>query len=99
MAYWSALSIVSQAAAELGLPRPTSLFGTDDVQTNQLLAYLNSSGNELLLYYPWEQFLETWTFSTVEGQDRYDLPLDWKYFLDQTQWDRTDHWPLLGPKS
>ena len=29
----------------------------------------------------------------------YDMPSDWSYFIDQTQWDRTNHWPLLGPKT
>ena len=27
------------------------------------------------------------------------MPSDWSYFIDQTQWDRTNHWPLLGPKT
>src|SRR5215471_16128464 len=99
MNYWSALDITKQVAGELGLVQPTSLFGTDDVQIGQLLAFLNSSGNELLLYYPWEQFVDVWTFPTVSGDDSYDLPTDWSYFMDQTQWDQTNHWPLLGPKS
>jgi hypothetical protein len=99
MNYWSALDLVKQVAGELGLPQPTSLFGQDDVQIGQLTAFLNSSGNELLLYYPWEQFATVWTFDTTPGKDAYDLPTDWAYFLDQTQWDQTNHWPLLGPKS
>jgi hypothetical protein len=99
MNYWSAIDIVKQIAGELGLVQPDSLFGSDDVQVGQLLAYLNSAGNELSLYYPWEQFVQVWTLPTVSGIDNYDLPADWSYFVDQTQWDQTNHWPLLGPKS
>ena len=97
--YWSALAITQQVAGELGLPQPTTVGSSTDVQAIQLLAFLNKAGNELLLYYPWEQFISTWDFNTVVDQDNYDLPDDWRYFTDQTQWDRTSHWPLLGPKS
>jgi hypothetical protein len=98
-AYWSALDILKQVAGELGLPQPVTINGTQDVQTLQLLSLLNSAGNELLMYYTWEQFTQQWNFNTEEGKDSYDLPLDYNYFVDQTQWDRTNFWPLLGPKS
>lgn len=97
--YWSALEVLKQVAGELGLPRPTTITGIEDVQSIQLLSLLNSAGNELQLYYPWEQFSKEWVFLNNAADGEYDLPDDWSYFRDQTQWDRTDHWPLLGPKS
>lgn len=97
--YWAAADILKQVAGELGLPRPATITGIEDVQSVQLLSLLNSCGNELLLYYPWAQFSKEWVLPTVVGKGDYDLPTDWMYFKDQTQWDRTDHWPLLGPKS
>jgi len=99
MSYWTAQAILAQVAGELGLPRPATIVGLADVQSLQLLALLNSAGNELLLYYPWEQFAKEWTLTSVVGQESYDLPEDYGYLVAQTQWDRTDHWPLLGPKS
>ena len=103
MQYWNALDTLNQVAGEVGLPRmATIVVGPDDqnsVQINQLLAALNSAGNELGLYYPWEQFHREIEYQLVEGQGAYALPPDWNYFIDQTQWDRTNHWPLLGPKS
>jgi hypothetical protein len=99
MQNWTAIEIVKQVAGELGLPQPQTLFGQDNPQIDQLVALLNSSGNELLTYYPWEQFVEFWNFQTVDGQQEYPVPDDWAYFVDQTQWDQTNHWPLLGPKS
>lgn len=97
--YWTALEVLKQTAGELGLPQLPTVTGIENIQAIQLLSLLNSAGNELLMYYPWAQFSEQWVFNTVVGQGDYPLPDDWLYFRDQTQWDRTDHWPLLGPKS
>lgn len=98
MQQWTAQQILAQVASEVGLSRPASI--TDiSVQNTQLLAALNSAGNELITVYPWAFLSEDWEFSTVEGQANYALPADWAYFSDQTQWDTTNHWPLLGPKS
>jgi len=98
MDYWSALTLVRQVAGELGLPAPPSLV-TDDPQVTQLVALLNSAGNELNLYYPWQQFTKFHAFSTVSGQDGYDLPPDWLYYIDQTQWNSSGNNELVGPKS
>lgn len=98
--YWPALQVLNQAAGELGLTQFTTVVGIQDVQSIQLISLLNSAGNELNLFYPWEQFTEEWVFTTgVSATGEYPLPADWHYFKDQTQWDRTNHWPLLGPKS
>jgi hypothetical protein len=97
--YWTAIQVLKQVAGELGLPAPQSVTGLDNVQSIQLLSLLNSAGNELMLYYPWEQFIKEWEFFTEVDKDTYDLPTDYNYFRDQTQWDRTNHWPLMGPKS
>lgn len=97
--YWTPLQILNQLAGELGLSQYTTVVNLSNEQSIQLLALLNAAGNELMLYYPWEQFKEEWTFTTVDNTGGYDLPSNWNYFVDQTQWDRTNHWPLLGPKS
>lgn len=102
MQFWPALDIVNQVCGELGLAKVTTLFGVDSVdtvQSNQMLAALNAAGNELNLFYPWEQFRREFAFTLVAGQSSYPLPADWSYFIDQTQWDRTNQWPLMGPKS
>lgn len=99
MNYWSATQIGAQIASELGLPTPASLVDSTDIQSKQILALLNSAGSELQLYYPWEQFKNDYAPTIVASTADYALPIDWRYFVDQTQWDRTNHWPLLGPKS
>lgn len=43
---------------------------------------------------------ETDTGVTITfARDRYPLPSDWSHFIDQTNWDRTNHWPMIGPMS
>lgn len=98
MAYWTALQILSQVAGEIGLPRPVTIVGVDNVQSVQLLSLLNSAGNELFLYYNWEQLVREWLITTTAATD-YPVPADLSHFTDQTQWDRSNHWPLMGPKS
>ncbi len=35
----------------------------------------------------------------VIARDTFDLPNDFKWYLNRTMWDRTNHWELLGPVS
>jgi len=98
MDYWSALTVIKQVSGELGLPAPATLV-TDDPQVVQLTSLLNSAGNELNLYYPWQQFTKFMSLDTVHGQEGYPLPPDWLYFIDQTQWDNTNNGALVGPRS
>jgi hypothetical protein len=102
----SVLWIVSQAMVEMGLPKPNQVTASSDVTVQQMLALLNRAGAEMVLGYPWEQLTKEYVFNTDGATVSADgltlikpLPSDWSYFLDQTQWDRTNHWPLLGPKT
>lgn len=97
--YWTPVQIINQTAGELGLTQVNTVVGISDVQSVQLLSLLQSAGNELLLYYPWEQFAKQFDITLIAGQTDYALPTDLAYFRDQTQWDTVNHWPLLGPKS
>jgi len=91
---------------EMGLPKPVEVTASTDVTVQQMLALLNRAGSEMVIGYPWEQLTKEYVFSSTNAVLAPDgltlvqpLPSDWSYFLDQTQWDRTNHWPLLGPKT
>ena len=99
MAIWNALRIATQVAGELGLDVPASLVSTSDKIASQLLSLMNAAGAELLMYFPWEQLAKEYAPAIIANQDAYALPADFAYFRDQTQWDRTNRWPLMGPKS
>jgi hypothetical protein len=102
----SALWVIQQAMVEMGLPKPIQAVTSSDTTVQQMLALLNRAGTEMVLGYPWEQLTKEYVFNSSGATVAPDgltliqpLPPDWSYFLDQTQWDRTNHWPLLGPKT
>lgn len=102
----SALWVIQQAMVEMGLPKPVQAVTSTDTTVQQMLALLNRAGTEMVLGYPWEQLTKEYVFNSSGATVAPDgltliqpLPADWSYFLDQTQWDRTNHWPLLGPKT
>lgn len=39
------------------------------------------------------------TFDLTFSRTQYPLPSDWLMQIPQTEWDRTNRWPLMGPKS
>jgi len=93
----------------MGLPKPLQVVTSADTTVQQMLALLNRAGSDMVIGYPWEQLTKEYLFNTgncavvttPSGPPimTQPLPADWSYFLDQTQWDRTNHWPLLGPKT
>jgi len=97
---------VQQSMIEMGLPKPSAVTSSTDTTVQQMLALLNRAGAEMVIGYPWEQLTKEYVFNSANATVAPDgltliqpLPSDWSYFLDQTQWDRTNHWPLLGPKT
>jgi len=42
---------------------------------------------------------QTGTFDLNYAQVQYPLPSDWKKQIEQTEWDRTNRWPLMGPQT
>lgn len=95
----TALQIMRQAAAELGLTVPTEVAASTEVTGQQLLAHLNSAGLDLIVAHPWQELNVTYTFSTVTAQAGYDLPSDYEYYIDQTFWSAADGEPVYGPVS
>lgn len=149
---------------EVGIPAPSQVVTSQDVQINQILALANRLGNDITRTFEWqrldkEYILQTVsttltgtttlnskiitgisstvglttsygitgsgiapfsqiasvdsstqvtmnlpatasaTLSLVFGQINYALPSDWSKQIPQTEWDRSNRWPLLGPSS
>jgi hypothetical protein len=97
------LSIVQTACAELGLPQPTSVAGSQDATAIQMLALANREGKDLSSREGsaggWPVLREEWTQTLVVGTDNYAFPSDIDRFVNTTAWDRTNKWPLHGPIS
>lgn len=99
MAWDNAANIINDAAVELGListdiPEP---WESTDANIVQLCRLLKSVGQDLLRDYAWTHLQKTYAFETTGGIEAYDLPDDFARVLDQTQWNRTQQMPLLGP--
>lgn len=95
----TALQIVQQAAAELGLPVPVTVYQSREQTAVQMLALLNSCGNELMVSFQWEHLLKLANITTVAGQSRYDKPSDFGWMINQTLWDQANRRPVVGPQS
>ena len=91
------LEIVKQAMGELGLTQPTAVDGNSDLNVVQFFTLLKSAIDEVASGHQWEQLSKEHTFTTVSSTESYALPSDYLNIIDETQWDRTNDWPLLGP--
>ncbi len=95
----SANQVATQAAMELGLPAPSALIGSQEQTAVQLLALLQSSGNELIMYFDWEFLTKTHSITSVANVGAYPAPSDYARMLNQTLWDRGNRRPAYGPVS
>src|SRR4249919_2278800 len=87
------------ALRELGLPVATTAANADDSTAQQCFGLWNALGQELYEKYRWKELEKTFLFPTVENQSLYPLPADWAGPVDQTEFDRTNHWGLLGQQT
>lgn len=94
----NALEIVQSACREMALPVPNTLTSATDKQTQQMFALLNAIGDDLRRDYEWQQLIRTATITT-DGGTEYPLPADYDRRINQTEWDESNRWRLVGPVS
>lgn len=96
--YRTAGEVINSCAVELGLSSVVDPFGSNDKNFKQLTELLNLAGEELLTMNVWQQFIKEHSLTTAAGDSgEYDLPDDFLYMIDQTGWDFTREFPLIGP--
>lgn len=99
------LEIVRSVCGIIGLPQPSSLTGTTDLQVIQLRELLNTEGEELekRSSVGWEALIAEATFTTVATEDQGALSTiitgNYRYIVNETIWNRTDGTPIYGPRS
>lgn len=95
------LSIIQDAALNLGLSAPSLVIGSTDQQTQELLAALNNEGQALTRMTPiLPQLIRRGSWTTLASD--YQGPLEtimpgYRYLAHDTLWDRTMMWPIVGP--
>lgn len=95
----TALQILQQACGELGLPTPAYGVTSQDATTIQLVALLNSCGNELLNMTDWQFLIKDHTITTNGTDVAYPRPADFNSQINQTIWDKGMRRPVRGPLS
>jgi hypothetical protein len=93
------LQIIQAASLEVGAPSPIVVATSTDKAVLQFLALANAVGDELTSEFEWQWQCREYTFDTVVAQQDYDLPTGYSKLIEQTQWNRTTHWAVSGPKT
>ena len=94
----SLLDVVNSAALEMGLASISTVVGAGQIPT-QLAALYNATGEMLVKRRVWRWLLRTYTFDAVQDVGTYPLPPDYARPVSQTEWDRTNRWPMIGPET
>jgi len=84
----------------MGLQQPQAAFDNpSDLTAVQLGALYNATGEMLVKRRVWRRLFREHSFVTVVGQGAYPLPPDFARPISQTEWDRSNLWPMIGPES
>lgn len=97
------LELIQDAVDEIGIPRPSSIIGNVDDTSRQLLRLAVREGKEFhRRAHPkggWTKLHRQHTFTTEIGTPDYALPSDFEYFAQNTLWDGSAGWAIIGPIS
>lgn len=99
----SLLTIIQDAAEDLGITAPSSVIGSADRQVVQLLSLANREGRTLRDRYDWEYKFKEATFTTVATESQGAMTTvagsDFHHIVNDTIWDRDTSEPISGPVS
>lgn len=95
--YQTVLSVVQDAMGDLGLVRPTAVMASNDNTVMQMRSLLKTAGQELLEREDWQLFEVDWPLTTTPPTKIYDLPDDFNGFINDTFWNNTSRFPVVGP--
>ena len=93
------LTAVQNVCCAVGIPKPSSVVGNNDVDIEQLLALMKEEGRSLSRRYPWQAlqrtFSHTTTAATNQGAVSAIMPgILWQH--NQTLWNSTQQDPIRG---
>jgi hypothetical protein len=98
----SLLTLVQNAAKELGLTSPATAYASSDAQVVQLVALAQREGIELMQDFDWQVLTTEKTFTSVALADQTTasaVPSDLDRFIPETFFNRTRKRPVFGPIS
>lgn len=95
----SLLTIVQNAAVELGLPQPSAVIGATNKQTIRWLRAVYRAADRMMREMDWPELVKVHSFDLVDATTAYDLPTDFNKLTPETEWDQDNSWRLLGPNN
>ena len=95
----TAVQCIRQASLELGLPAPVEVAASREQQAQQMLALLNAAGNELTRMFEWQFLRKSASITLVDGQSEYPLPPDFSKLMNQSLWEKSNIYNVIGPMS
>jgi hypothetical protein len=90
----SGSKVITGISSTTGLTTNYGITGSGIAPFSQIVSV--DSGTQVTMNLP---ATESGTVNLVFGQVNYPLPSDWSRQIPQTEWDRSNRWPLLGPNS
>jgi len=93
----SVLTIAQNVARSTGFTAPSTLVGSSDEVAVQLLQLIDDETRGLAEDYDWQILITPEQFNFVDGQDDYDVPLDFERYIPKTIWNSTTRRPLIAP--
>lgn len=91
----SGSAVVTGLSSTAGLAASTFMATGSGIQSDCYIQSVDSA-TQVTLDQP---ATDSGSIEIVFTKTKYTLPSDWDRQVDRTQWDKTNHWELLGPKS
>jgi hypothetical protein len=99
----SLLTIVQTVAPRFGIAPPSIAASSGDQNILQLVAFINEDGQELAARHNWQVLTTESTFATLAAEIQGSMltlaGADFSRVVNNTMWNRTQRWPVMGPKS
>lgn len=91
------LSSLQSVTKLLKIATPSAVVGSTDSDIVFLQTLFEKVTQDLRDEYPWPELTKEYTFTLATSTASYALPGDLHRFHMETLWNRSQHWPLLGP--
>lgn len=75
---------------------PVTIIGNNDDVAKQILQAVKVSIVELSRNYEWQELQKEYSFLSVADQASYDLPTDFDRMVNNTFWNATQNWAMIG---
>lgn len=95
--FLAAGTIINRAAVQCGLTAVSDPYASTDANFVQLVELLNMVGGDLLSAHEWANFIRLGTITTANSATGYALPADYDRMVDQTQWNNSTRFSMIGP--